>query len=89
MRRCRVAERTLQEQIDAALAEGYEIVQQGVVHTPAYSPLSTPFSERVHGLNIALLGNYTPPTYRPQYENLLFDDDERWVHLRRDRSRDG
>lgn len=75
----------MQERIDKLLAQGFEIVQQGRVliqdTDPGAARLS--FAERVEGFHIHLLGTYRPPTYRSQYENQLFDNRERWVHLRR------
>lgn len=73
----------MQELIDERLAEGFEIVQQGRVLRPPKQGVS--FSERVEGFQIGMLGTYAPPSYRSQFDNVLLDDEERWVHLRRDR----
>jgi len=74
---------TIDDQIVAARTDGYEIVQQGRVLRRA--ELGLAFSERVEGFKSTLLGTYTAPEYRSAYDNLIYDDDERWVHLRRDR----
>jgi hypothetical protein len=77
---------SLQPAIDACLAEGFEIVQEGRVLIPvrAGDPKLS-FSERVEGFNIHLLGYSGMHT---RYDNRLFDDDERWVHLRREKRAD-
>lgn len=77
---------TIQEHIDAALAEGFEIIQEGRILMPfSNGPPKTDFDTRAEGFKIGLMGSYPPPTYRSVYENRLFDDDERWVHLQRKR----
>ena len=61
--------------VEAALAEGFEIVQQGRVLIP-YDPTAKPkptFADRVEGCNAGAIGN----------GDRLFDDHERWVHLRK------
>ena len=75
---------TLDKLIRQAEAHGYEIVQQGRVLRQPEQGLS--FNERVEGFDIHLLGVYDESTqWRSQYENKLLDDEERWVHMRRDR----
>jgi hypothetical protein len=71
---------TLEEHVVAAIADGFEVVQEGRVLAPP--ALGVCFSERVEGFRIGLLGytrEHTP------YANRIFDDDTRWVHLRKDR----
>jgi hypothetical protein len=66
---------SIDAQVDAALADGFEIVQQGRVLI-AYDPARRPkldFAQRVEGCNAGAIGS----------GDRLFDDDERWVHLRR------
>jgi hypothetical protein len=64
----------LDAQVKQALTDGYEIVQQGRVLIPFRPVTKKPsFSERVEGCNALLIVS----------GDLLLDDDERWVHLRR------
>lgn len=81
---------TIQERIDAALADGFEVVQEGRVLFPPDTPVpgGSPsarltFQERVEGFDIHLLGHYGEPTWQSEFENRLFDDEQRWVHLRK------
>lgn len=74
---------TLEERIEEALAEGYELIQEGRILMPPKERVS--FSERAEGFRFSLLGPHSPPTFVSPYENKLLDDDQRWVHLRRDR----
>jgi hypothetical protein len=69
--------------IAQAQANGYEIVQQGRITAPPKPGRS--FSDRADGFMLSMLGTYPAPTYRSQFDNLLYDDAERWVHLRRQR----
>jgi hypothetical protein len=74
---------TLDEQIASAEADGYEIVQRGrIVAAPAPG---RSFSDRAEGFMLSMLGSHPPPGYRSEFDNLLLDDDARWVHLRRRR----
>jgi hypothetical protein len=72
----------LQERIDAALTDGFEIVQEGRIILYDGVEKET-FADRAEGFKIGMLGTFAPPTYRSQFENWLFDDAERWVHLRK------
>jgi hypothetical protein len=74
----------LQELVEKALTEGYEVVQQGRITAPPKKGRT--FGDRAEGFMISMLGSYSAPTYKSQYENLLYDTDERWVHLRRPRA---
>jgi hypothetical protein len=68
----------IQPLIDKALADGYEILQEGRVLVP-FDPKAKQkprFSDRVEGCNVSLIRS----------GDKLLDDDERWAHLRR---RDG
>lgn len=76
----------LQEHIDNCLAQGFKIAQQGRVLVPLADPAKLSFAERVEGFDIRKLGTYSAPTWRSQFDNRLFDDRERWVHLRRVRA---
>jgi hypothetical protein len=76
----------LQRLVEGHATLGFEVVQEGSVLTPvkgADPRLS--FAERVDGFDIHLLGRYGPPKWISQFENRLFEDEERWVHLRKDR----
>lgn len=76
----------LDELISQAEAEGYRIVQQGRVLIPDTKDARLSFNERVEGFDIHLLGVHDESNeWRSPYENKLFDDRERWVHMRRDR----
>lgn len=72
---------TVQQHIDAAVADGFEIVQEGRVLIPYEEKYPKPsFADRCEGFRIGMLG------YSGQhstFDNKLFDDDECWVHLRR------
>jgi hypothetical protein len=65
----------IDEQVAAALADGFEVVQQGRVliqYDPARRP-KLDFTARVEGCNAGIIGS----------GDKLVDDDERWVHLRK------
>lgn len=67
----------LAEQIAAAEADGFEIVQQGRVLVPLSPTWPKPsFVERVEGCDA---GRIAPG-------DRLYADEERWVHLRRRRA---
>lgn len=60
--------------LEERLAEGYEVVQQGVIARPYEHGMS--FSDQVDDCNVALIAS----------GHVLLDDGERWIHLRRPRS---
>lgn len=68
-----------------ALADGFVIVQEGRVLFPFDPKVKRTFAERCEGFKIGMLGTHAEPTWKSVYENRLFDDEVRWVHLRRDR----
>lgn len=76
-----LSEEQLGQHVTDALAEGFEIVQEGRVLSP--DAVGVSFAERVEGFRASMLGSHSAPTYRSEYENRLFDSEERWVHLRR------
>ena len=62
-----------EEELEAALADGYEVVQEGRVLIPFEAKYPKPsFADRVEGCNVGLIGS----------GDKLLDDDTRWVHLR-------
>lgn len=66
---------TVDEHVAAAIADGFEIVQQGAVVIP-FNPDAKPkptLADRFGGFNAGAVGS----------GDKLFDDDKRWVHLRR------
>ena len=66
---------TVDEHVAAAIADGFEIVQQGPVviqFDPKAKPKPT-LADRFGDFNAGAVGS----------GDRLFDDDERWVHLRR------
>lgn len=76
----------LQTEIDSYVEQGFAVVQEGRVIVLGVDAPKLAFSERVEGFNIGLLGTYSPPTWRSQFENRLLEDEQRWVHLRKPRS---
>lgn len=79
---------SLRELVETALAVGFEVVQEGRI-VPYTGTQKETFSDRAEGFKIGMLGTFAPPSYRSQFENRLFDDEERWVHLRRARVGEG
>lgn len=71
---------TLAAQIRGREAHGFREIQRGrIIAAPA--PRLT-FSDRAEGFDIHLLGRGWPD---PQFDNVLLEDEEQWVHLRRER----
>lgn len=69
---------TLDEHIAAAIADGFEVVQEGRVLAAPAPGVS--FDERVEGFQIGLLGYSGAQT---PYSSRIFEDAERWMHLRK------
>lgn len=69
---------TVDEHVAAAIADGFEVIQQGRVLAPPAQGVS--FDERVEGFRIGLLG-YTHE--HCAFHNRIFDDADRWVHLQK------
>lgn len=78
-----MTEHELDVTVAAHVAGGYTVVQEGPVLKPPQRGVS--FNKRVAGFDILLLGSYGPPDWRSSFDNLLFDTDTRWVHLRKQR----
>lgn len=69
-----IGDLSLDDQIAGRLAKGYEIVQQGRVLIPYEEKYPKPsFAERVEGFKVSL----------NRSGDVLLDDDERWVHMRK------
>lgn len=76
---------SLDATVERLLAEGFEVAQAGRI-VPAADPRAS-FADRAEGFRLGPLGVFCEGNgWRSEFENRLFDDDERWAHLRRRRS---
>lgn len=66
----------------AVCGHGWSIAQEGRVLYPFNPKVKLAFSERVEGFGVYDESN----GWRSPYENYIYDDEERWVHLRRERT---